>query len=142
MYIHNHHLTFLESSKNIAQLYRDDRKKNIFCTSAETLISKYQALWTWTLSFKVLRSIYLGPVLWGLTNCPVRTQQIEFCLQTVWHKMCLTDDAFAWASSSIMAGSSHFTSQNQPFVHETSPSFTKIPQIHNNPPTKDWVWSI
>ena len=32
MCMHNHHLEFLKAAENIAQLYRDDRKKNIFCT--------------------------------------------------------------------------------------------------------------
>ena len=34
MYTHNPHLNFLNAAENIAQLYRDDRKKNIFCTFA------------------------------------------------------------------------------------------------------------
>ena len=37
MYVYNPNLKFLELSENIAQLYWDDRKKNIFCTSAITI---------------------------------------------------------------------------------------------------------
>ena len=52
-------------------------------------------------------------------------------------KLYLTDAAFAWAGSSSRVCSSHSYSSNQPFVHQTSTFFTKITQIHANPPKTD-----
>ena len=43
--MHNPHLRFLKAAENIAQLYRDDRKKNICCTSGGDHLKNMWFLW-------------------------------------------------------------------------------------------------
>ena len=121
----------------------------------------YKYINLWSLSFKVVSQSILVLACDQVSSL----NKLNFCLRTVcWHKMSLTVlfiflcfeivshldpfyqdqalmyltyTAFAWAGSSSRVCSSHSYSSNQPFVHQTSPFFTKITQINANPLTKE-----
>ena len=62
MHTHNPHSKFLEAAENIAQLYRDDRKKNIISTSAWCCWSDKESLKEETISKKWKE---YAKLLWG-----------------------------------------------------------------------------
>ena len=94
MYTHNPHLKFLEAAENIAQLYRDDRKKNIFCTSAMTTAARHAA------AVKMSKMSISGDLFW----CMNIWQTSKLIIKGVqWKKLQGFDSEFTQFNQKLQA---------------------------------------